>query len=148
MMRFMLYETNTEKIDLRNELSYIESYIELQKIRTTNGNYVHCEIKGDPHRLQIEPMLFIPFIENAFKHAENKKIDNAVNVSFDIENDKIRFTCENAYSTETHLKPPHSGLGNDLIKRRLALLYPNNHTFMVEDKNGIYKVTLTISLKK
>ena len=148
MMRFMLYETNTEKIDLKNELSYIESYIELQKIRTTNANYVNYKISGDTHNLQIEPMLFIPFIENAFKHAENKKIDNAVNVSFDIEKNMIRFTCENAYSTETTLKPTHSGLGNDLIKRRLALLYPNNHTFTIEDKNGNYKVTLNIFLKK
>ena len=61
-MRFMLFETKAEKIALTKELSYIEKYIELQKIRTTNSNYVKYEVKGDAGNLQIEPMLFIPFI--------------------------------------------------------------------------------------
>jgi sensor histidine kinase YesM len=147
IMRFMLYETKTEKIALEKELSYIEKYVELQKIRTTNLNYVKYEVKGSAGNLLIEPMLFIPFIENAFKHAENKKVENAIKVAFVIEKDKIQFECENAYSLDTQLKPEHSGLGNELIQRRLVLLYPNRHTFEVENKNGIYKVNLLLSLQ-
>lgn len=146
IMRFMLYETKTEKISLEKELSYIEKYVELQKIRTTNLNYVKYEVKGNPENLSIEPMLFIPFIENAFKHAENKKVENAIKISFVIEKDKIKFECENAYSADTQLKPEHSGLGNELIQRRLALLYANKHVFEVVNKNGIYKVILLLSL--
>lgn len=146
IMRFMLYETKTEKISLEKELSYIEKYVELQKIRTTNLNYVNYEVKGNPENLSIEPMLFIPFIENAFKHAENKRVENAIKISFVIEKDKIKFECENAYSADTQLKPEHSGLGNELIQRRLALLYANKHVFEVVNKNGIYKVNLLLSL--
>lgn len=147
IMRFMLYETKTEKIALEKELSYIEKYVELQKIRTTNSNYVKYEVKGNAGDLLIEPMLFIPFIENAFKHAENKKVENAIKVCFIIEKDKIKFECENAYSVDTQLNPEHSGLGNELIQRRLVLLYPNRHAFEAVNKNGIYKVNLLLSLK-
>lgn len=146
IMRFMLYETKTEKISLEKELSYIEKYVELQKIRTTNLNYVKYEVKGNPEILLIEPMLFIPFIENAFKHAENKKVENAIKITFVIEKDKIKFECENAYSADTQLKPEQGGLGNELIQRRLTLLYANKHVFEVVNKNGIYKVNLLLSL--
>ncbi len=146
IMRFMLYETKSEKIALEKELSYIEKYIELQRIRTTNDNYVKYEVSGTPGNLLIEPMLFIPFIENAFKHAENKKVENAIRVRFSIEKDKIKFECENAYSSDTQLKPEHSGLGNDLIQRRFALLYPNTHSMEIINKDGIYKVNLLLSL--
>ncbi len=146
IMRFMLYETKAEKIALEKELSYIKKYVELQKIRTTNPNYIKYEVRGSSGDLKIEPMLFIPFIENAFKHAENKKVENAIAISFNIEKDKIKFECENAYSIDTALKPEHNGLGNELIQRRLALLYPNKHTFEVVNKNGMYKVNLLLSL--
>ena len=146
IMRFMLYEAKSEKIELTKELSYIEKYIELQRIRTTNPNYIQYEVKGNPANILIEPMLFIPFIENAFKHAENKKVENAIQVKLNIDNNTIRFECENAYSNSSDLKPEHSGLGNELIKRRLELLYPKKHTFEVKNENGIYKVTLVISV--
>jgi LytS/YehU family sensor histidine kinase len=146
MMRFMLYETKTEKIALAKELHYIEQYIELQKIRTSNPNYIKYEVTGESDNLVIEPMLFIPFIENAFKHAENKRIENAIHISIAIQKQSIRFECENAYSDEPQLKPEHGGLGNDLIERRLALLYPDKHSFTTTNKNGLYKVILVISL--
>ena len=146
IMRFMLYETKTEKITLEKELSYIGKYLELQKIRTTNPNYVKFEVKGSAGDLLIEPMLFIPFIENAFKHAENKKVENAIKICFNIEKDRIKFECENAYSSDSQLKPEHSGLGNELIQRRLVLLYPHRHTFEVVDKNGSYKASLLLYL--
>ncbi|MGZ3885628.1 MAG: sensor histidine kinase, partial [Bacteroidia bacterium] len=146
IMRFMLYEAKTGKIPLEKELSYIEKYTELQKIRTANPDYVKYEVKGNAENLLIEPMLFIPFIENAFKHAENKKIQNAIKIGFAIEAGKIKFECENAYSPATQLKPEHSGLGNDLIQRRLNLLYPNKHTFEADNKNNLYKVKVTVLL--
>lgn len=144
MMRFMLYETKTEKISLSTELSYIEKYIELQRIRTSNPNYIFYETKGNPEGWTIEPMLFIPFIENAFKHAENKKVENAIRISLSIEKNQIRFECENAYSSEPLVKPEYSGLGNELIRRRLSLIYPNKHTLHTSASGGTFKVNLII----
>lgn len=146
MMRFMLYETKTDKIYLSKELEYIEKYIELQKIRTTNINFVKYEVKGEPGDLQVESMLFIPFIENAFKHTEDKKVENAIRITFAIAKDKINFECVNKYSGNTQIKPEYGGLGNELIQKRLSLLYRDKHEYKVENKEGNYKVIVSVFL--
>ena len=92
----------------------------------------------------IAPMLFIPFIENAFKHTENKKVENAINIKVTIVKELIIFECENKYSENNHTKLEQSGLGNELIQKRLNLLYPDKHTLDVTDKDGTYKVKLTL----
>lgn len=144
IMRFMLYETKPVKISLHKELAYIEKFIELQKIRTTNKHYVNYSIKGDPANFMIPPMLLISFIENAFKHAENKKVENAINIQLDIEKEKLVFECENAYNENPKITPEQSGLGSDLIKKRLALLYPEKHALEITNNNGMYKVALSL----
>src|ERR1044071_687955 len=73
ILRYMIYETRNEKISLAGELDYIEKYLELQKIRTANPDYVNFQISGEANNLKIAPMILFPFIENAFKHTENKK---------------------------------------------------------------------------
>ncbi len=73
----MLFETKTDSILLLKEIEYIDKYIELQKIRTANENYVSYSVTGLPKNHTIAPMIFIPFIENAFKHATNEKLENA-----------------------------------------------------------------------
>lgn len=142
----MLYESKTGKIPLEKELQYIEEYVELQKIRTSNNNYIHYEVNGKVGDFMIEPMLFIPFIENAFKHTENKKLENAIHICFTLHQDKITLECENALSISNHTKPEYGGLGNELIHRRLQLLYPNKHTFAVSTNDLMYKVNLVLSL--
>ncbi|MGL6268862.1 MAG: sensor histidine kinase, partial [Chitinophagaceae bacterium] len=71
ILRFMLYETKTEKMLISKEISYIEKYIDLQMLRNSNPAFADFKIKGEPGSRMTEPMLFIPFIENAFKHADN-----------------------------------------------------------------------------
>jgi len=142
IMRFMLYETKTEKIALEKELAYITKYIDLQKIRTSNTNYVSYSVEGDPSNLSIAPMLFIPFIENAFKHAENKKHENAINIKFMLGKGKIIFECANSYVEKTSATEDQSGVGNELIRKRLNLLYPETHTLDVSGGEGTYLVKL------
>jgi sensor histidine kinase YesM len=144
IMRFMLYETKTEKIPLTKELTYIEKFIELQKIRTTNQHYINYAVKGDATNVMIPPMLFIPFIENAFKHTENKKTENAININLDIEKSKVVFRCENSFNPNSQLKQDGNGLGIELIKKRLTLMYPNKHTLAITNNNELYKVELTL----
>ena len=144
MMRFMLYETKTEKIPLGKELAYIDKYIDLQKIRTSNRDYVHYSVEGFSGDMTIAPMLFIPFIENAFKHAGNKKTGNAINIRIKIELSGITFDCENSYSGDAQVKPDQGGLGNELIQKRLQLLYPATHKLEVNNNNNTYKVKLVL----
>lgn len=144
ILRYMVYEAKTEKISLARELDYIEKYLELQKIRTTNPGYVNFQISGAAGNLTIAPMILFPFIENAFKHTENKKNSNSIRIKVSIEKDKLVFECENSYQTNTGEKQDFGGLGNELIKKRLMLTYPEKHVLDVTENDGIYKVKLTL----
>ncbi|HEX8250559.1 MAG TPA: sensor histidine kinase [Pyrinomonadaceae bacterium] len=144
ILRYMVYETKNEKISLAAELDYIEKYLELQKIRTTNPDYVNLNITGAPNNLTVAPMIFFPFIENAFKHTENKKNSNSIRINISIEKDKLVFECENSYQTNESRKQDFGGLGNALIKKRLMLTYPDKHALEIADGEGIYKVKLTL----
>lgn len=144
IMRFMLYESKTEKITIEKELEYISKYIELQKIRTANPDYVQYTVKQDVGGVMIEPMLFIPFVENAFKHGESRKENSSIVIDFRIEKDTIYFECKNSYSKNILLNSEYGGLGNKLIARRLELLYPNRHKLEITDNNNLYTVKLTV----
>ena len=144
IMRFMLYETMAEKILLSQEIEYIEKYIALQKIRTANVNYVHFSVTGNIGNKSIAPMVFIPFIENAFKHTNNKKLENAITVHIIISNKTIQLVCENKFDSKPAVRQPDSGLGNELIQKRLQLIYPEKHTLEVNKTNELYTVNLTI----
>ncbi len=146
ILRYMVYETKTEKISLAKELNYIEKYLELQKIRTTNPNYVNFEVTGNANNLTIAPIILFPFIENAFKHTENKKNSNSINIKVLIEKTKLVFECENSYQNNLQIQQHYGGLGNELIQKRLMLLYPDSHLLEIADNNGIYKLKLSLDL--
>ena len=145
IMRFMLYETMAEKILLSQEIEYIEKYIALQKIRTANEHYVHFSVTGIIGNKMIAPMVFIPFIENAFKHTNNKKLENAIAVHIIIGNKTIQLVCENKFDSKPAIRQPDSGLGNELIQKRLQLIYPEKHVLEVNKTNELYTVNLTIT---
>jgi len=144
IMRFMLYETKPDIIFLSKEIEYIEKYIELQKIRTTNKNYVHFSVTGDMVNKQIAPMLFIPFIENAFKHTNNKKFKNAITIDIFIGTESIQLICKNKFDAKLKVQRSDGGLGNELIQKRLNLMYAGRHTLVVEKEEDLYSVNLTI----
>jgi two-component system, LytTR family, sensor kinase len=144
IMRFILYETKADKIALAKEIEYIEKYIALQKIRTANEKYVQLSVKGIIGSKRIAPMVFIPFIENAFKHTNNKKLENAIIVNIFINDETIQLVCENKFDSKLKVEHTHGGLGNDLIEKRLQLLYPENHTLEVHKTNELYSINLTI----
>jgi two-component system, LytTR family, sensor kinase len=132
------------KILLVKEIEYIEKYIALQKIRTSNEHYVQFAVTGNMGSKWIAPMVFIPFIENAFKHTNNKKIENAITVNIFIKDETIQLVCENKFDSKGQVKKTNSGLGNDLIQRRLNLVYAGKQVLEVHKTNDLYSVNLTI----
>lgn len=144
IMRFMLYETKADKILLSKEIEYIDKYIALQKIRTANEHYVHFVVTGSIGSKLIAPMVFIPFIENAFKHTNNKKVENAITINIFIKDETIQLVCENKFDSKGKVQQFDSGLGNELIQKRLNLIYPEKHTLEVHKTNEQYSVNLTI----
>lgn len=145
IIRFMLFETKTEKISLSKEIEYIEKYIALQKIRTTNDNYIVFKTIGTPINKTIAPMIFIPFIENAFKHTTNKKLDNAITVVITINDEFTKLECVNKLDSNRKLQQESNGLGNKLIQKRLHLMYPEKHILEIANQNNTYSVQLTIN---
>lgn len=144
ILRFMLYETKTEKIEVLKELTYIEKYIDLQNLRTSNPAFVDFKIKGDPENHMVEPMIFIPFIENAFKHADNRRQVHGIRIHFEFSGKDISFTCTNGYSQNPAMHKTGGGLGNELMAKRLKLLYPGRHNLSVSKDNNRYTVNLII----
>lgn len=141
ILRFMLFETKPEHIPLRQELTYLEKYVDLQKIRAQHPDYVRLEINGSSEA-QIPPMLFIPFVENAFTYSEAFKSEPAVQISFTLTKGKIDFVCENKYRPAT--SENGSGLGLALIEKRLNLLYPGRHTLKIAQDAQSYRVHLSL----
>jgi len=148
IMRFMLYETKTAGILLEKELRYIEQYIDLQKIRSFSPDFVQYSVGGDAGNRIIAPMIFMPFIENAFKHAVYKKNGTAIFITISIEDAGIYFYCRNEYNQHTLEDDGPGGLGNSLSKKRLELLYPGKHTLILKKESNIFTVELNIFLKK
>jgi sensor histidine kinase YesM len=146
ILRYVLYETKEDKTDLSKEIDQIKSYIDLQKIRTSNPKYVNFNIVGKLKEQKIAPMIFIPFIENAFKHTKNKTIDNAIDIEFEILDSKIKMTCKNYYESTQLEIIKNEGLGNETIKQRLNLLYPKSHNLTIDKTDNRFIVILSIDL--
>lgn len=144
IMRFILYETKGDRIPLAKEIEYMDKYIDLQKIRTSNEHYVHFEVTGKPGNKMIAPMVFIPYIENAFKHTHNKKLENAISIHIFIKDDTVQLVCENRCDPNAKVQHAVGGLGNELIRKRLNLLYPGQHQLDVQKTDDRYSVNLTI----
>lgn len=148
LLRFMLYETKTDFIALHKELACIAAYIELQKLRYANKDFIHYEIDSPIEaytNATIPPMLLIPFIENAFKHSGTLKKGNCIQIVVNIKNEFLYFICSNQISP-VHKEVDTTGIGLDLSKKRLQLLYQDNHALEITQKNNLYQVKLSLPL--
>ena len=148
LLRYMIYESETEKVDLQKEISHLQDYIELEKIRFASRMELSFNISGNVAGKKITPILLIPFLENAFKHASNK-INEKIWVTIDliVKDDKLNFTVENSVFPEgkTPMHKSNSGIGLGNVKRRLSLLY-ENYTLQNELKENYYHMFLQIPL--
>jgi two-component system LytT family sensor kinase len=124
MMRYTLYESNTEVVELTREIAYVESYIKLQRLRFTDDQEVpiHFTVEGDPRQVHIAPMLLINFVENAFKHGVSLKQESFINVRVTVLDSQLRFLVENTIhrrDAKEQLEP--SGLGLEHARKLLDL---------------------------
>jgi hypothetical protein len=147
IMRYMLYETNTDRVLLKKELDYIENYLALQKLQQANSQLVNYSITGEPEDIKVAPMLFMSFIENAFKHCTDKEQAGAICFSFNITPKQIHFQSTNI-ANDNHLisKDSSSGIGLETVKRRLEILYPNNYSLQIDKKNDLFCVSLSLTV--
>ena len=147
ILRYVLYETNEDETTLAREIEQIRNYIELQKIRTSNASYVDFEVTGEVDDQKIVPMIFLPFIENAFKFSKNKSVEHAIVIRFEVTKDSVRMHCKNYYEVHHLNVIKNEGLGIETIRQRLNLLYPGKHLLEISDAENWFTISLKIKLE-
>ena len=147
LMRYMLYETGDAKVPLEKEIEYLQSYIDLQQQRFGKNVTVNTCLKEIENGCEIEPMLLIPFVENAFKHGTGLITDAQIDVKLRTSRHLLNFEVRNKYNGITEeIKDKTSGIGLNNAERRLNLLYGKKHSLHIEKTNNWFTVSLQIQL--
>jgi LytS/YehU family sensor histidine kinase len=151
LLRYSLYETKEMYVSLEKEINYLENYISLEKIRLEKTTDIQFIKTGNLSSKKIAPMLFVVFIENAFKHLgvlKNKK--NKVIVSIEEKNNTLTFICINTVNDsglkKEKIEKVEKGIGLQNVKKRLALLYPEKHDLNFSVKNNEYQTHLIVKV--
>lgn len=144
LMRYMLYETNAHFVPIEKELQYIENYIKLQRLRMTDSNVVTLKINGNVENKKVSPLLFISFIENAFKFGANSVGKMVVSIVFNLTDKGIHFYCKNTIGDTPRTKDVPEGIGLKNTRDRLELLYPGKHLLHIEHTDVDYIVDLQL----
>ena len=148
MMRFMLDGVNENLIPLEKEITYLTSYLDLQKLRFSEQDDVsiNFDVKGDITGIMVPPFIFIVFIENAFKYGVDYKKHSFVEIRFEVADDILRFNIRNSIHKTGDLQNPGIGLKN--IRGRLDLLYPGRYSMGITAENNIFILDLSIRFSK
>ncbi len=148
MLRYQLYECNSDKTSLEKEILYLKNYAGIQKLRRSDHSDIVFETTGDFKGFDIAPFLLIPFVENAFKFISNyDKQPNRMVISIKQEGGVLHFTCFNTRERLTGRSlVQEGGIGVENVKRRLELLYPGKHNLQITDNELTYETRLTIHL--
>ncbi|HET8735256.1 MAG TPA: histidine kinase [Pricia sp.] len=147
LMRYMLYGSDAKKVALATEIEYLESYIELQKIRFEEDVAITVDLDYDEGTATIEPMLLIPFVENAFKHGIAWVEKPFIHIGLKTKDNTLHFSVENKFSTEAgQSKDNDSGIGLTNIKARLKLLYRERYVLNVDENGGMFRIYLKLPL--
>lgn len=145
LMRYMIYESDMEFVPLAKEIQHLHSFIDLQELRFKTKGIVKLDVVGDASQKSIAPLLLLPFIENAFKHGHQLNRQGAITAKISV-GDGIVYEVENQSpsSDSQQGKDKEGGIGLENIKRRLALIYPNRHTFEVDGSSSYFRVRLSL----
>lgn len=147
LLRYMLYECNAPYVPLDRELDYIESYIDLQRLRLEGRGTVVFTVEGMPGVHKIAPLLLINFVENCFKHT----MDNAsggidIQIGMNIDEERLYFSTENNSSNKKDEQTVSGGIGMRNVQKRLDLLYAGKYELSYRDEGGKYYVNLVLKL--
>jgi two-component system LytT family sensor kinase len=147
LMRYMLYTSSEEAVPLDKEINYLKNYIDLQRIRFEDDVAISLDISGQTGNQLIDPMLLIPFVENAFKHGVGLVRDPVIDVRIKASDNDLYFSVKNKLGPEGQEdKDPSSGIGLRNVRRRLELLYPEAHQLEIQKDEEWYLIDLHLHL--
>ncbi|MBC2845408.1 sensor histidine kinase [Winogradskyella flava] len=143
LLRYSLYNTKTV-VSLEDEISQIRNFIDLESIRHKEAPTIKLNIEGLTKQIQVPQFLLLPFVENAFKHGKLHSKSQPIEINLFIDNSHLKYVVVN--EIEEKKKDKVGGLGLDNLKKRLELLFPNEHSFLCKAENSIFKAQLEIPL--
>lgn len=146
IMRYTLEDCQGKDVELQQEIDFINSYIELQKLRLTDNNSIRFTACGNISTARIAPFVFIPFIENAFKYGISTHRSSSIEASLKAEKNTITFTCVNNYQPNSTQKYESTGMGISNTRRRLELLYAKKHELNIHSNDNRFSISLIINL--
>ncbi len=147
LMRYVIYESDAERVELSREVEQIRSFIDLQKLRFSEEDDIRIEFEtvGDADRCSIAPMLLLPFVENAFKHGIRLSSPSYLSLRLAVIDGSICFSVENSlHGTEERTDDSDSALGLRNVRRRLELIYPDTHSLSICEGADKYRVELVL----
>jgi hypothetical protein len=146
IMRYILTETQTDFVALENEINFIQNYIDLQSVRLTDKVSVSFKIDGYIQDKKIAPLLFIPFVENAFKYGVSTKEKTEIKIHLAVKENKVKFSVTNTIVQHENKIHETTGIGIQNVKRRLTLLYPDKYDLKIETVENYFLANLEINL--
>ena len=147
LMRYMIYECDTDSVPINNEVKIIRDYIDLEKLRYDERLQVNFNVNIDDPNKQIAPLILLPFVENSFKHGVSIERNEAkIDIDLSLEKNDVNFKIKNSKSPDKPTHVPGKGLAN--VRRLLELTYPQNHELIIEESDCSYAVQLKIKIKE
>jgi sensor histidine kinase YesM len=144
LMRYLLYESNTEVVELRKEIEFLEKYIDLMNLRTAENVVVTKDFESVGKDIKVAPLLFISLIENAYKHGISATEISNINFHLSEENGVVKFQSTNSNFAKNADDKSGSGIGLENLQKRLRLLYPSKHQFNIHSTEQAFSVELEI----
>lgn len=138
LMRHLLYKSNEEKVMLNDEIEFIRKYVALMMMRMHDHVKVDMEFPQEGSQIKIPPLLFIPLVENAFKHGVSANKSSHITLRMKIEEGAIVFTVQNSYYPKTEEDRSGSGIGLENLKKRLEILFGNEYEFTQKQEGDFY----------
>ena len=148
MMRYLLYESDKGDTTLKRELEFLSSYVNLMQLRVDDSVKINLELEVQNENTKLHPLIFISFVENAFKHGVSYHDKSFIQIEIKQENENIEFRCNNSLSIKNNITNPYSGVGLENIKKRLNLLYGENYKLDIVELDTEYRVYLKIPVNE
>ncbi|SFU46066.1 Histidine kinase [Pustulibacterium marinum] len=146
MMRYVVTESNQEKVALKKEINYIEDYIALQKLRLSNSNIFTFNVSGNINREQIAPLILINFIENAFKYGVSSHQESQITIAIHVEDGTLTMQVKNTICRKPKESAISTGEGIANSKKRLEMIYPNAYSLNIQEDSDVFNVILKINV--
>lgn len=147
ILRYMLYECKEPLIPLSKEALYLKHYINLHKIQLEDRGRLIFNNNIGAENGSISPLLLIVFVENAFKHSMSSQVNEIdIEINMKIIDERLYFSCKNSFTKSTNTTELAGGIGLENTKKRLDLLYPDNHQLTIEEKENTYYIELIIPI--